>query len=155
MFKQKKNKMKNFQNHVSILAVIISIVAIIVSIKSCSDSQKFNEINAEVQWNTVLESYRDIDNKLLSWEKENNLERKGNITDNDHLKEIIFKLKSQLNVPDHIINLYYDRSNIYKSLSNIAIRYEEVKDRFTHIDFSLPNPPEEIGFPYKFPFKLK
>jgi hypothetical protein len=157
MFAKTIKNLINLDGNVSAwITIFISILSLIVSLKTCSDSQKFSEINAEVQWSTLLEYYQNVDNEIRQWEESKWLKRSGEVIENRNALDVFLKkLKSDFGASDHIIRLYRDRSDRYDSLSNIAKRYEEVRDRMKNLDIKIPEPPRQSGFPYTLPFKLE
>lgn len=154
------NIRKFLTNHISIfialIAIIISFLSLINSIRTRSESRIFGEINTEVQWSTLLDNYQKVDNEIRQWEESKGMKRNGDIIKNrNQLDVFLNKLKTDFGANDYIIRLYIDRSDRYESLLNVAKRYEVVSDRLKNIDFNLPAPPKQSGFPYTLPFKFE
>ena len=148
--------MKTINKLIPIAPIIISIIALGVSIKSCSISHDINAINAEVQWSNLIDKYRTVDNKIRHWEESKGLKRNGEkIKNSSQFETYLNKLIKDFKASDQVIGLYQDRFSHYESLVNTSEKYEKVKYRLSKIDFKLPSPPEQAGFPYTLPAKLE
>jgi hypothetical protein len=148
------------------IAILVSLFAIILSLKTCSQQNKTNElsqdankiaqeanklakdtsdsslkftiINAEAQWDTLRDSYDEVDYKILTWEKSKNLKRDGTSVDSlQFLEKYLDKLKP----PEDIKRLYRMRHEKYIVLKNVAEQYKPFEERLTHINFLLPSAP--------------
>ena len=143
-----------------IIVTFLSITAIAVSINTCSkqsdsnqiasdanilakevseSSLKFNVINAEAQWGILRDAYDEIDDKILVWEKSQNLKRDGKSFDSISLLE---RLLEKLKVPEEIRKLYLIRNEKYKILINVSNQYEPFRERLSYIAFRLPTAPK-------------
>lgn len=106
--------------------------------EASNKTEKFAIINAEVQWDSIRESYDKIDQSLKEWEKNKNFKMNGKIIRSRN--ELDKELK-ELKAPDHIKHLYIKRFNKYQIMENLAKQYKPFSQRLTHIDLTLPAPP--------------
>lgn len=131
-------------------ALVVSIVSSIVTSnkadqsnvtanKALENSKVFGEINAEVQWDTLLDSYYEVDGEIRDWEKTRDFKgERIEVVGYEELEKTVAKL----NAPDRIKRLYIRRYHKYESLKNVAKRYEPVDERLNRVDFSLPAAPK-------------
>ncbi len=110
------------------------------------ESQAFNIITAENQWNSALSAYEEIDDQLLEWEKLNQLERKGSPIESVPIQDLKPKIIEDKNTtyPKEIIKLYHKRSVRYFSLLNMANQYAPFKARLAQDFFAIAPPPPKL-----------
>ena len=128
------------------IAVLISAFSLFVSGRSCSisneakdQSGRFGVINAEVQWNSLLDEFEEIDTQLLEWEEGKGYKRELQAPASlDELKKILSEIKP----PDEIRQAYLKRHRKYESLQNMSEQYKPFADRFASLGFKLPSPPK-------------
>lgn len=113
--------------------------------QSLVESSSFSAINAEVQWNSLIERYEEVDSRLREWEQSQNLERDAMVPESpEELAKALFALESSANVnlAPEVSKLYEKRFQKYESLKHVANLYKPFVGRFARIDFGLPSPPK-------------
>lgn len=106
--------------------------------KTSLESLKYIEINAQIMWNNLKESYDNADREVLEWEKNNNFSRANQPVDT--LEDLIDYV-NQLNISEEGKMLYRNRFDKRMSLINASEAYEPFKERLSNLDFTLPKAP--------------
>jgi hypothetical protein len=125
----------------AIIASIGALISIPVSIKSCHTAtvaQRLNIIGAEVQWQSLLDGYNEVDGQVLEFENSRRIGREGpEVKEQSELDE---HLRS-LGFPPEIARLYRKRLQKYESLRNASEQYTPFQNRLSGVDFKLPRAP--------------
>ncbi len=123
----------------TIITAIGGLISIPVAIHSCQTAnvaQCLNIISVEVQWQSLLDGYNEVDAQLLEFEKAFKMQRDG--PEVKTLSELDERL-STLKIPPKAALLYRKRFEKYESLRNAAAQYSPFKSRLAQVNFKLPS----------------
>lgn len=111
-----------------------------LSKETSETARNFDKIEAANTWDQRIDSYFEIDGKILRWEESQKLKRDG--TPVESITALETRLaKLNVSVPNEITRLYVRRHEKYKILQKMSEEYEPFKEWLAHIDFTLPAAP--------------
>jgi hypothetical protein len=120
---------------VSVLSLLVSIIAILLTYFNYQTSI----VNVEVQWQSLHDGYRTVDNQIMEFEKSLKVQRDGpKIETVEELEHYLLINK----FPLELARLYRERLDKLESLSNAAKHYHPFKTRLSSVDFRLPSTPQ-------------
>lgn len=123
---------------IATVAAIIAAICALISVSVAIYSYRLNIIGAEVQWQSLLEGYNEVDTQVLEFEKAFHAQRGG--PEVKTLSELNERLLA-LGVPPEVARLYRKRFEKYASLRNAAKQYSPFESRLSGVDFKLPSAP--------------